>query len=202
MTLFRVRQHLHLHKSHPYITYLDNYTLFLLWRTHSFVSTSTSSDPFHPPRRLFFPNIPTFKGIQPDLNGPVIRRHRSDSGFHPYLPKAAFPLLGLMYQEDWEDYALMEVPFVFKRLVVADFGAAARSTNDMPPFALKQRFSPKKNDNRKLLAKWTLKDMPDPQGHRRSTIELYGIEAVPVVVPNIHDAAGLVEFLSEFLCGH
>ncbi|KAG2124454.1 hypothetical protein DEU56DRAFT_827468 [Suillus clintonianus] len=114
----------------------NNYTLFSLWRTHSSMNTSTSPDPFNPPRRLFFPNIPTYKGIQPDLNGPIIRRHRSDSGFHPYLPKAAFPLLGLMYQEDWEDYALMEVPFVFERLVIADFGAAARSTNNEPPFAL------------------------------------------------------------------
>jgi len=45
-------------------------------------------------------------------------------------------MLGLMYKEDWEDYALMEVPFVFERLVVADFGAAARLANDVPPFAL------------------------------------------------------------------
>ncbi|KAG2156820.1 uncharacterized protein EDB93DRAFT_1247012 [Suillus bovinus] len=114
----------------------SNYTLFSLWKTHSSLNTSTSSDPFRPPRRLFFPNIPTFEGIQPDLNGPIVRRQRSDSGFHPYLPKAAFPLLGLMYKEDWEDYALMEMPFVFERLVVADFGAAARSTSDVPPFSL------------------------------------------------------------------
>ncbi|KAG2343079.1 hypothetical protein BDR05DRAFT_963493 [Suillus weaverae] len=112
----------------------SNYTLFSLWRTHS--SLNTSTDPFRPARRLFFPNIPTYKGVRPDLNGPIIRRQRSDSGFHPYLPKAAFPLLGLMYKEDWEDYALMEVPFVFERLVVADFGAAARSANNVPPFAL------------------------------------------------------------------
>jgi hypothetical protein len=114
----------------------SNYTLFSLWRTHSSLNTSTSPDPFRTPRRLFFPNIPTYKGIRPDLNGPIFRRHRSDSGFHPYLPKAAFPMLGLMYKEDWEDYALMEVPFVFERLVVADFGAAARLANDVPPFAL------------------------------------------------------------------
>ncbi|KAG1823595.1 uncharacterized protein BJ212DRAFT_693220 [Suillus subaureus] len=114
----------------------SNYTLFSLWGIHSSLNTSTSPDPFRPPRRLFFPNIPTYKGTQPDLNGPIIRRQRSDSGFHPYLPKAAFPLLGLMYKEDWEDYALMKVPFVFERLVVADFGAAARSANDVPPFAL------------------------------------------------------------------
>ncbi|KAG1833257.1 hypothetical protein DFJ58DRAFT_228111 [Suillus subalutaceus] len=114
----------------------SNYTLFSLWKTHSSLNTSTSPDPFRPPRRLFFPNIPTHKGVQPDLNGPIIRRQRSDSGFHPYLPKAAFPSLGLMYKEDWEDYALMEVPFVFERLVVADFRAAARPAIDVPPFAL------------------------------------------------------------------
>lgn len=114
----------------------SNYTLFSLWRTHSSLNTSTPPNPIRPPRRLFFPNIPTFKGIQPNLNGPIIRRQRSDSGFHPYLPKAAFPLLGLMYKEDWEDYALMEVPFVFEKLVVADFGAAGRSANDVPPFSL------------------------------------------------------------------
>lgn len=114
----------------------SNYTLLSLWKTHSSLNTSTPPDSFQPPRRLFFPNIPTYKGIQPDLNGPIIRRQRSDSGFHPYLPKAAFPSLGLMYKEDWEDYALMEVPFVFERLVIADFGAAARSANDMPPFTL------------------------------------------------------------------
>lgn len=114
----------------------SNYTLFSLWRTHSSLNVSTSPYPFRPPRRLLFPNIPTFEGIGPDVHAPIIRRQRSDSGFHPYLPKAAFPLLGLMYKEDWEDYALMEVPFVFERLVVADLGAAARSTNDMPPFAL------------------------------------------------------------------
>ncbi|KAG1840116.1 hypothetical protein C8R48DRAFT_838370 [Suillus tomentosus] len=114
----------------------SNYTLFSLWKTHSSLNTSTSLDPFRPPRRLFFPNIPTYIGIRPDLNGPIIRRQRSHSGFHPYLPKAAFPLLGLMYKEDWEDYALMEMPFVFERMVVADFGAAARSANDVPPFAL------------------------------------------------------------------
>ncbi|KAG2038416.1 hypothetical protein BDR03DRAFT_1009880 [Suillus americanus] len=100
------------------------------------LNTSTSLDIFRPPRRLFFPNIPPYKGIRLDLSGPIIRRQRSDIGFHPYLLKAAFPLLGLMYQENSEDYALMEVPFVFERLVVADFGVAARSANDVAPFAL------------------------------------------------------------------
>ncbi|KAG1748268.1 uncharacterized protein EDB91DRAFT_1047900 [Suillus paluster] len=115
----------------------NNYTLFSLWRTHSSLNASTSPELFRPPRRLFFPNIPTLQGERPEVNvRPILRRYRSDSGFHPYLPKAAFPMLGLMYKEDWEDYALMEVPFLFERLVVADFGAAERATNDLPPFAL------------------------------------------------------------------
>ncbi|KAJ8589367.1 hypothetical protein M405DRAFT_738703 [Rhizopogon salebrosus TDB-379] len=116
----------------------NNYTLFSLWRTYSSLNTSTS--PGHnllpPPRRLFFPNIPTFKDPRPrDSDTPTIR-HRSDSGFHSHLPKAAFPTLGLMYMEDWEDYAQMEVPFLIEKLVVADLGAAGRSTNDVPPFAV------------------------------------------------------------------
>jgi len=41
-----------------------------------------------------------------------------------------------MYKEDWQDYAEMEVPFLIERLVVADLGAAGRSTNDVPPFAV------------------------------------------------------------------
>ena len=45
---------------------------------------------------------------------------RADTGFHPYLAKAAFPQLTLEYFEDWDDYHKMEVPFVFERLVVAD----------------------------------------------------------------------------------
>jgi hypothetical protein len=41
-----------------------------------------------------------------------------------------------MYMEDWEDYAEMEVPFLIEKLVVADLGAAGRSTNDVPAFAV------------------------------------------------------------------
>ncbi|KAH7910270.1 hypothetical protein BJ138DRAFT_130585 [Hygrophoropsis aurantiaca] len=108
----------------------SNYTLFSLWRVYSSLDPSITSEgqtSLPPPRRIFFPNIPTFTGVRPDLNGPIILRHRSPSGFHPLLPKAAFPTLGLMYQEDWEDYARMQLPFVLKRVVVADKGAAARA---------------------------------------------------------------------------
>jgi hypothetical protein len=40
--------------------------------------------------------------------------------------------------------------------------------------------------------------MPDPQGLYRSAIELYGLEDVPVVVPNVRDAAGVLLHPSEY----
>lgn len=41
-----------------------------------------------------------------------------------------------MYQEDWDDYALLHAPFLIKRAVVADQGAARRARVDVPPFAV------------------------------------------------------------------
>ncbi|KAF9239881.1 hypothetical protein BU15DRAFT_87881 [Melanogaster broomeanus] len=117
----------------------SNYTLFSLWRTYSSLNASISGSEtitLPPPRRIFYPNILPFTGERPEVNGPIILRHRSPSGFHPFHPKAAFPTLGLMYKEDWEDYAFMHVPFVMRRLVVADQGAARRSRGDVPSFAI------------------------------------------------------------------
>ncbi|KAG1781293.1 hypothetical protein EV702DRAFT_1042413 [Suillus placidus] len=45
---------------------------------------------------------------------------------------------------------------------------------------------------------WTLKDMPDPQGLYQTAIELYGLEDVPVMVPNIRDAVGVLMHPSEY----
>ena len=73
---------------------------------------------------------------RPDPNGPVVPRSRSLSGFHPMLAKAALPTLGLMYAEDWADYVLLRSPFLLKRVVVADLGAARRARGDVPPFAV------------------------------------------------------------------
>lgn len=116
-----------------------NYTLFSLWRTYSALNTTLSPDALTlpPPRRVLYPNLPTFMGERPDENGPIVLRQRSPSGFHPLLAKAAFPTLGLLYAEDWADYALLHVPFLFKRAVVADQGAARRAgPADVPPFAV------------------------------------------------------------------
>ncbi|KAH0835907.1 hypothetical protein J3R83DRAFT_9802 [Lanmaoa asiatica] len=116
----------------------SNYTLFSLWRTYSALNTFVSPDALTlpPPRRVFYPNLPTFVGKQPDTDAPDVVRRRSASGFHPFLAKAAFPTLGLMYTEDWADYALLHVPFLMKRVVVADQGAARRERADVPPFAV------------------------------------------------------------------
>ncbi|KAG2135450.1 hypothetical protein DEU56DRAFT_901761 [Suillus clintonianus] len=45
---------------------------------------------------------------------------------------------------------------------------------------------------------WTLKDMPYPHGHYRSAIELYGIEDMPTVVPNVRDDTGSLIHPSEY----
>ncbi|KAG2134228.1 hypothetical protein BD769DRAFT_1665257 [Suillus cothurnatus] len=67
---------------------------------------------------------------------------------------------------------------------------------------IKERFSPKKKKvptrAERGIADWTLKDMPDPQGLYRSAIEHYALEDVPVVVPNVRDAAGLLMHPSEY----
>lgn len=119
-------------------SHTGNYTLFSLWRTYSTLDTSLSPDTLTlpPPRRVIYPYVPTFMGEQPDLNGPIVLRERSPSGFHPFLVKAAFPTLGLLYREDWADYALLHVPFLMQRVVVADKGAARRARTDVPPFAV------------------------------------------------------------------
>ncbi|KAI6107589.1 hypothetical protein EDD17DRAFT_1528370 [Pisolithus thermaeus] len=117
----------------------SNYTLFSLWRTYSSLNTSLDpADPLilSPPRRIFYPNVPTLIGARPEMNAPILPRQRSPSGFHPYLPKAAFPTLGLMYQEDWQDFASMQAPFLLRRVVVSDSGAARRYKDDVPPFAV------------------------------------------------------------------
>ncbi|KAG1754020.1 uncharacterized protein EDB91DRAFT_1077668 [Suillus paluster] len=59
---------------------------------------------------------------------------------------------------------------------------------------LKQRFSPKRPAASASTANtpkdWTMRDLPDPSGHFRTVLNLYNVENVPVVVPNVCDAAG------------
>ncbi|EGN92868.1 hypothetical protein SERLA73DRAFT_190456 [Serpula lacrymans var. lacrymans S7.3] len=117
----------------------SNYTLLSLWRTYSSLDLSIGSSgktSLPSPRRLMFPNIPTYQGERPDLNGPIIVRARSSVGVHPFLLKTAFPTLGMMYLEDWQDFALMEAPFMMERVIVADKGAAELANKDVPAFAL------------------------------------------------------------------
>ena len=115
--------------------FTGNYTLFSLWRTYSALDTSLSPDTLTLPlpRRIFYPYVRALLGNRDE---PIVPRPRGPSGFHPFLAKAAFPTLGLMYTDDWADYALFHVPFLLRRVVVADQGAARRGRADVPPFAV------------------------------------------------------------------
>lgn len=107
-----------------------NHTLLSLWRTYASLDHSIDSEghtKLPAPRRLLFPNIPYVSESHPD--------RRSKSGVDELAAKAALPSLSLMYREDWEDFSLMHVPFVFERVVVADRGAAARASGSQPVFS-------------------------------------------------------------------
>ncbi|KAG1782948.1 hypothetical protein EV702DRAFT_1040748 [Suillus placidus] len=45
---------------------------------------------------------------------------------------------------------------------------------------------------------WKLKDMDDPHGHLRTVMNLYNVDDVPVVVPEVCDAAGALIHPSEY----
>ncbi|KAJ3506355.1 hypothetical protein NLJ89_g6912 [Agrocybe chaxingu] len=117
----------------------DNSTLFALWRTYSSLDTSideTGRTKLAPPHRLIFPHSHVFTdtGVDPDHYWE--KRRRADTGFHPYLAKAAFPQLTAQYLEGMEDYQKMSVPYVFERLVVADRAAARKVGKEgMPAFS-------------------------------------------------------------------
>jgi len=116
-----------------------NSTLFALWRTYSSLDTSidnTGLTKLTPPHRLIFPHSRFFTDDNPDFDKYLVRRRRIDTGFHPYVAKAAFPQLTVQYVEDWEDYQKIAIPFVFERLVVADRAAAHNSvTGGLPVFS-------------------------------------------------------------------
>ncbi|KAG6873671.1 hypothetical protein C0995_012605 [Termitomyces sp. Mi166 len=116
-----------------------NSTLLALWRTYSSLDqhiTSSGRTSLVPPTRLFFPQVRVFTDPNPLPHFHMIRRRRVDTGFHPFLLKAAFPQLTVLYQEDWEDYHKLPVPFVIERIVVADREAAeAAIERDQPVFS-------------------------------------------------------------------
>ncbi|KAH6917882.1 hypothetical protein BKA70DRAFT_1245623, partial [Coprinopsis sp. MPI-PUGE-AT-0042] len=86
-----------------------------------------------PPQRLIYPHNRFFSDPNPPFDKHWIRRHRYESGLHPYLIKAAFPSITLQYYEDWDDYYKMGVPFVFERLLIADRKSASASLQPGQP---------------------------------------------------------------------
>ncbi|KAF7360326.1 Protein transporter SEC24 [Mycena venus] len=104
-----------------------NSTLLALWRTYSTLDPNIGPDgstKLAPPRRLIYPYYGFFTDPNPEHADVTTRRQRVVNGIHPELVKAAFPSLTVMYYADWEDYHMMEVPFVIERLVIADRTAA------------------------------------------------------------------------------
>ncbi|KAE9400511.1 hypothetical protein BT96DRAFT_919370 [Gymnopus androsaceus JB14] len=96
----------------------QNTTLLSLWSLYSTLQSSiVTSLPY--PTRFILPQIPAFTDDDLDETGArkddSMPRSRSSTGFHPFLPKAAFLHMGVLYQEDWADYM---------RLVVADYQVA------------------------------------------------------------------------------
>lgn len=125
----------------------SNTTLFDLWRMYSTLDSQIDSlghTILSPPQRIILPHIPFFTDKDPEdppADFHLKPRPRSETGFHPYTLKSAFPYTDVQYQQDWEDYHKMEVPFVIERLVVSDQVAATRSLNkgqpaNAPPFGL------------------------------------------------------------------
>jgi hypothetical protein len=74
---------------------------------------STNSAILLPPRRLVFPQIHSEK-IRHD---PVLWS----------LPQLLFPGLGVLYNEEWNDYTDSHRPFLLEHVVLIDRGAAARN---------------------------------------------------------------------------
>lgn len=105
----------------------DPTTILALHRLHS--SISRTSKKLRNPQRLLLPHISTFLPLAPHQphTTPRIRTPLPLPLHHPFLLKSAFPAVGVEYKEDWDDYCLMEMPWVFERLVLVDQGAARRA---------------------------------------------------------------------------
>ena len=94
-------------------------------------STLNISSPqsLSPPHRIFFPAVPTFSDPAPDPDDDdESPRIRSDIGVAPETLKAAYPsLVGAQFEEDFEDFLGIDMPFLLDRVVVSDRGAALYS---------------------------------------------------------------------------
>jgi hypothetical protein len=82
-----------------------------------------------------FPSIPYFAEPRHDPDNTNKPRIRSKTGIDDLAVKAAFPTMAIMYREDWNDFAEMQMPFILERVVIADRGAAARAGGSQPVFS-------------------------------------------------------------------
>ncbi|KXN89322.1 hypothetical protein AN958_05820 [Leucoagaricus sp. SymC.cos] len=113
-----------------------NSTLLALWRTYSSLDPSIDSlghTHLAPSHQLILPYHRFFTDEDPPFDQDTVRHRRVDTGFHPYLAKAAFPHLIAMYFQDFEDYTQKRVPFMFERLIVAERESVSRVVDDVDP---------------------------------------------------------------------
>ncbi|KIY43484.1 hypothetical protein FISHEDRAFT_53182 [Fistulina hepatica ATCC 64428] len=104
---------------------LYNTTLISLWRTYaSLAPTDGSVFSLSPPTRLILPRIRAFTDADLVQEQYLTKRARSDTGFHPYTLKSAFPnLSGVLYKEDCDDFHNMETAWLLERVVLEDSAA-------------------------------------------------------------------------------
>ncbi|THH00491.1 hypothetical protein EW026_g2057 [Hermanssonia centrifuga] len=136
----------------------DPYTVFSLHRLHSYLASPHShakvspsglhilspdsanvglggSQSVTPPLRMWLPRVPTLSSpslppIGKDEKAHPPLREKSYTGSHPSLYKAMFPTVGILYAEDWKDYADMQIPFLLERVLLVDRGAAERGRSE------------------------------------------------------------------------
>ncbi|KAG1788811.1 hypothetical protein EV424DRAFT_1355954 [Suillus variegatus] len=93
-----------------------------------------------------------------------------------------FPQVGEVSQDVVPEFSLEDFENVLKELFSAKKGSghAAASSNDQE------------------VREWRMKDMLSPQGHLQMVMDLYNVDNVPIVVPNVRDAAGGLIHPSEY----
>ncbi|KAG1888536.1 hypothetical protein F4604DRAFT_1915507 [Suillus subluteus] len=100
-------------------------------------------------------------------------KHEVIQFIKPLFPEAAEPTWEIVPEFSLEDFKNMDVTFT--RVILRQ--EAGFDVN---------------------MHSWTIKDMPDPHGHFQTVMDLYSLDNIPVVVPNVRDADGSLIHPSEY----
>ncbi|KAG2131550.1 hypothetical protein BD769DRAFT_1666585 [Suillus cothurnatus] len=94
-----------------------------------------------------------------------------------------------------------------KREIVPEFSLEDFENTDLTFTGdiLKEKFGGKKNCGESVpdgeergVEDWKLMHMPDPQGHYHTVMKIFKLDEIPVVVPNVRDADGVLIHPSEY----